>query len=130
MRARQNLNSKRCYYVVTGDLNLLKRNLLACLQEVTSSLRLFRVARSGLQIIKYFSHRHKLQRLEVGLKGARRNHRQRNIIWYNPLLARTLHLTWGGHFLRSWMRNSRRTTRCIRFLTGTLLRSVTVACPT
>ena len=70
MRARQNLNSKRCYYVVTGDLNLLKRNLLACLQEVTSSLRLFRVARSGLQIIKYFFHRHKLQRLEAGLKGA------------------------------------------------------------
>ena len=70
MRARQNLNSKRSYCVVTGDLNLLKRNLLACLQEVTSSLRLFRVARSGLQIIKYFSHRHKLQRLEAGLKGA------------------------------------------------------------
>ena len=69
MRARQNLNSKRCYYVVTDDLNLLKRNLLACLQEVTSSLRLFRVARSGLQIIKYFSHRHKLQQLEAGLKG-------------------------------------------------------------
>ena len=70
MRAQQNLNLKRCYYVVTGDLYLLKRNLLACLQEVTSSLRLFGVARSGLQIIKYFSHRHKLQRLEAGLKGA------------------------------------------------------------
>ena len=61
--------------------------------------------------------------------STRRNH-QRNIIWYNPLLSRTLQLTWGGHFLRSLMRNSRGTTRCIRFLTGTLLRSVTVACPT
>ena len=69
MRTRQNLNSKRCYCVATGDLNLFKRNLLAYLQEVTSSLHLFRVARSGLQIIKYFFPRHKLQQLEAGLKG-------------------------------------------------------------
>ena len=52
------------------DLKLLRRNLLSCLQEVTSSLRLFKVARSGLQMIKYFSHKHKLQRFEAGLKGA------------------------------------------------------------
>ena len=195
MRARQNLNSKRCYCVATGDLNLFKRNFLACLQEVTSSLGLFRVARSGLQIIKYFSHKHKLQRLEAGLKGAacfkifqvilkanltsfkrqmcfssvlsllfgslndnlwfanlvltagtttasRSHHLQRRprtlqegtaretSFGTSPLLARTLLLTWDGHFVRSWMRNSRRTTRCIRFLTGILLRSVTVACPT
>ena len=38
--------------------------------EVTSSLRLFKLARSALQIMKYFSHRHKLQRFEAGLKGA------------------------------------------------------------
>ena len=34
-----------------------------------SSFRLFSVDKSGLQIIKYFSHRHKLHRLETGLYG-------------------------------------------------------------
>ena len=34
--------------------------MFACLQEVASSFRLFKVASSGLQIIKYFSYRHKL----------------------------------------------------------------------
>ena len=43
------------------------RNLFAYLREVTSSFRLFSVDKSGLQIIKYFSHRHKLHRLEAGL---------------------------------------------------------------
>ena len=47
-----------------------RRNLRACLQEVTSSFRFFKLARSVLQMIKYFSHRHKLQRLEAGLNGA------------------------------------------------------------
>ena len=50
-------------------LKFFKRNLFACLQEVTSSLRLFNVASSGLLMMKYFSHRHKLQRFETGLKG-------------------------------------------------------------
>ena len=50
-------------------LKFFKRNLFACLQEVTSSLRLFKVASSGIQMMKYFSHRHKLQRFETGLKG-------------------------------------------------------------
>ena len=44
--------------------------LRACLQEVTSSSRLFKLAGSALQIMKYFSHRHKLQRFEAGLNGA------------------------------------------------------------
>ena len=52
------------------DVKLLRRNLRACLQEVTSSLLLFKLARSALQMMKYFSHRHKLQRFEAGLKGA------------------------------------------------------------
>ena len=69
-RAGQNLNLNRCYCMTTVDLKLLRRNLLPCLQEVTSSLRLFMVARSGLQMIKHFSHKHKLQRFEAGLKGA------------------------------------------------------------
>ena len=34
-------------------------------KEVTSLLRLFKVASSGLQMMKYFSHRHKLQRFET-----------------------------------------------------------------
>ena len=50
-------------------LKFLRRNLFACLQEVMSSFRLFSVDKSGLQIIKYFSHRHKLHRLEAGLYG-------------------------------------------------------------
>ena len=50
-------------------LKFLRRNLFACLQEVTSSFRLFSVDKSGRQIIKYFSHRHKLHRLEAGLYG-------------------------------------------------------------
>ena len=47
----------------------LRRYLLACRQELINSVRLCRVPKSGLQIIKYFSQRHKLQRLEVGLYG-------------------------------------------------------------
>ena len=54
---------------MTG-LKFLSRNLFACLQEVISSFRLLSEAKSGLQIIKYFSHRHKLQRFEAGLYGA------------------------------------------------------------
>ena len=61
---RGNINS--CYRMTT--LTFLRRNLLACRQEVINSFRLFRVPKSGLQIIKYFSsQRHKLQRLEAGL---------------------------------------------------------------
>ena len=67
--ARAEFKSKN-YCVPTGGVKLLRRNLRACLQEVTSSLRLFKLARSALQIMKYFSHRHKLQRFEAGLKGA------------------------------------------------------------
>ena len=53
-----------------GDLNLLKRNLLSCAQEVISSLRFFRAARSGPQKMKYFPHMHELQQFKEGLKGA------------------------------------------------------------
>ena len=67
--ARAEFQSKH-YCVPTGGVKLLTRNLRACLQEVTSSLRLFKLARSALQIMKYFSHRHKLQRFEAELKGA------------------------------------------------------------
>ena len=59
----QNLNPKN-YCVTTEDVKLLRGNLRACLQEVSSSFRLFKLARSGLQMIKYFSHRPKLQRFE------------------------------------------------------------------
>ena len=62
---RGNINS--CYRVTT--LTFLRRNLLAGRQEVINSFRLFRVPKSGLQIIKYFSQRHKLQWLEAGLYG-------------------------------------------------------------
>ena len=44
-------------------------SLFACRQEVISSFRLFREARSGLQIMKNFPYRHKLQRFEAGLYG-------------------------------------------------------------
>jgi len=47
-----------CYRVI--GLKFLSRNSFACLQEVISSFRLLSEAKSGLQIIKYFSHRHKL----------------------------------------------------------------------
>ena len=67
MRTR-NLNKNYC--VPTEDVKLLRRNLPACLQEVTSSFRLFKLAGSALQIMKYFSHRHKLQGLEVGVNSA------------------------------------------------------------
>ena len=42
----------------------------ACPQEIASSCRLSKLARSGPQMIKYFSHRHKFQRFEAGLKRA------------------------------------------------------------
>ena len=67
-RAR-NLNAGN-YCVPTEDVKLLRRNLRGCQQEVTSSFRLFKLARSALQIMKYFSHRQKLQRFEAGLNGA------------------------------------------------------------
>ena len=60
----QNLNQREM-----GGVKLLRRNLRVYPQEVTSSLRLFKLARSALQMMKYFSHRHKLQRFEAGLKG-------------------------------------------------------------
>ena len=55
------------YCMTLEDLEFFNKNLVACLHEVTSSLRLFSVPRWGLQIIKYFSHRHKLHLLEQGL---------------------------------------------------------------
>ena len=63
---------QRCFYgffyVTEEDLKFFSRNLPACLQEDTSLLRLLRVARWGLQIIKYFLHKHKkLHHLEEGL---------------------------------------------------------------
>ena len=64
----RNLNNNYC--VPTEDVKLLRRNLRACLQEVTSSFRLFKLARSALQMMKYFSHRQKLQRFVAGLNGA------------------------------------------------------------
>ena len=57
------------YYVTEEDLKFFDRNLLAYLHKDTSSLHLLRVARWGLQIIKYFSHRHKLHCLEEGLQA-------------------------------------------------------------
>ena len=44
--------------------------MLACLHDEINSFRLFREAKSGLQIIKYFSQRHRLHLLEVGLYEA------------------------------------------------------------
>lgn len=40
-----------------------------CLHKIISSFHLFRVANSGLQIIKYFSQRQRLRRFEAGLYG-------------------------------------------------------------
>ena len=57
----------RFYYVTEENLKFFNRNLLACPHEDTRSLPLLRVARSGLQIIKHFSHRHKLHRFEERL---------------------------------------------------------------
>ena len=51
---------------------LLKRNFLLCLHADTNSLRLFKVAIFGLQIIKYFSHKHKLHLFEAQLQGLAR----------------------------------------------------------
>ena len=57
----------RFYRVAKADLKFFNRNLLTCLHEVTSWFHLFSVARWGLQVIKYFSHRQKLHRLEERL---------------------------------------------------------------
>ena len=51
--ARAEFESKN-YWVTTEDVKLLKRNFCACLPEITSSFRLFKLARSGLQMIKFF----------------------------------------------------------------------------
>ena len=57
----------RFYRVAKADLKFFNRNLLTCLHEVISWFHLFSVARWGLQVIKYFSHRQKLHRLEERL---------------------------------------------------------------
>ena len=64
---KQRTHKNRSNYVAA--LKFLRRNLFPCLQEVMSSFRLFSVDKLGLQIIKYFSHRHKLHRLEAELYG-------------------------------------------------------------
>ena len=56
--------------VRSQDLSVVKifsRNLFACLQEETSSFRRLRLATFGLQIIKYFSQRHKLHLIDTVL---------------------------------------------------------------
>ena len=69
----QLLRIQRCFYgfycVTKEDLKFLNRNLPACLHEVTSSLHMLRVARWALQIIKYFSHRHKITPFGIGVVG-------------------------------------------------------------
>ena len=44
--------------------------LLACLHNEINSFRLFKEGKSSLQMIKYFSQRHRLHLLEVGLDEA------------------------------------------------------------
>ena len=44
--------------------------MFACLHDEIDSFRLFREAKSGLQIIEYFSQRRRLHLLEVGLYEA------------------------------------------------------------
>ena len=51
--ARAEFESKN-YWVTTEDVKLLKKILCACLPEITSSFRLFKLARSDLQMIKFF----------------------------------------------------------------------------
>ena len=53
---KSDINS--CYCV--SGWKFLSRNLFACLQEVIGSLLLLSEAKSSLQLIKYFSHRHTL----------------------------------------------------------------------
>ena len=54
-------------YIRNQDLNLkfFSRNLFAFLQVETSSFFRLGVAMFGLQIIKYFSYRHKLHLLDT-----------------------------------------------------------------
>ena len=61
---------------------------------------------------------------------SKRRNRKRDIIWYNPHLARTSPLTSGIPSLSYLTRNSPRSMCCIRSLTETPSRSATVACQT
>ena len=47
---------------VLRHVTFFSRNLFLCLHLLINSFRLFKIADSGLQIIKYFSAIHKLQR--------------------------------------------------------------------
>ena len=58
-----NLNMKGISFILVTKF--LSKNLLACLQDATSSFRLFKVARDGWQRMKYFSHKHKLHLFEL-----------------------------------------------------------------
>ena len=60
------LQMRDCAVYSNNYLKGFKRNLFACLQDETNSLRLFRLAISGLNIMKYVSHRHKLHLLYSG----------------------------------------------------------------
>ena len=50
----------------TQGVKFLRAYLPACLHDEINSFRLFKEAKPGLQIIKYFSQRHRLHLLEVG----------------------------------------------------------------
>ena len=64
----------RFYYVTEEDVKLFNRNLLAGLHEDTISLRLLRVARWGLQIIKYFPHRQAIAKQNINHRLSRQIH--------------------------------------------------------
>ena len=51
-------------------LKMLRAYLSVCLHYDINSFGLFREAKVGLQIIKYFSQKHNLHLFEVGLYGA------------------------------------------------------------
>ena len=53
------------HFMCELNLKVLNEEFVSMPADETSSLRLLRLARESLQIIKYFSHKHKLQRFEV-----------------------------------------------------------------
>ena len=103
----------------TYGVKFLRAYLPACLHDEINSFRLFKEAKSSLQIMKYFSQRHRLHLNQKALDNSgykhlltfsshisthtshsRRKHRKRDIIWYNSPFSTNVSTNIGCTFLK------------------------------
>ena len=120
-----NKESNHLHSIIENILKSINRGLSEILFDMDSLNKAAPLNQKALDDSGPYSHSHHVQhRLRTPQEGTATEILSRT----TSLLERKLLLLLDGHFLRSWMKNSRRITRCIR--TQTQLKSVTVAFPT